>query len=158
MVRFLDAKHHHIDRNKLFSRFLKWYPMLPPTNQRQSPIRDLKDYKGLDNMIPVIAKMIMNSQRSKISYHKSKHWIIANTTIDTLKLNLYIKKLVQPLYHHFRRIHCNLKSRLNVNRERTIALLFYNASLILLTKYTLNTKGNITLLIKSSFANLSFVA
>ena len=47
--------------------------MLPPTNQRQSPIRDLKDYKGLDNMIPVIAKMDMNSKRSKISYHKSKH-------------------------------------------------------------------------------------
>ena len=65
--------------------------MLPPTNQRQSPIRDLKDYKGLDNMIPVIAKMVMNSKRSQISYHKSKHWIIANTTINTLKLNLYIK-------------------------------------------------------------------
>ena len=35
---------------------------------------------------------------------------------------------------------------------------FYDASLILLTKHTLDTKGNITLLIKSSFANLSFVA
>ena len=69
MVGFLDAKHHHIDRNKLFSRFLKWYPMLPPTNQRQSPIRDLKDYKGLDNMIPVIAKMVMVLKGSKISYH-----------------------------------------------------------------------------------------
>ena len=102
--------------------------------------------------------MVMNSKRSKISYHKSKHWIIANTTIDTLKLNLYIKKLVQTIYHHFRRIHCNLKSRLNVNRERAIALFFYDASLILLTKHTLDTKGNITLLIKSSFANLSFVA
>ena len=47
--------------------------MLPPTNQRQSPIRDLKDYKGLDNMIPVIAKMDMNLKRSKINYHKSEH-------------------------------------------------------------------------------------
>ena len=124
MVGFLDAKHHHIDRNKLFSHFLKWYPMLPPTNQRQSPIRDLKDYKGLDNTIPVIAKMVMNSKRSKISYHKSKHWIITNTTIDTITLNLYINSLVQTIYHHFRRIHCNLKSRLNVNRERAIALFF----------------------------------
>ena len=42
--------------------------MLPPTNQRQHPIRDLTDHKDLDNMIPVIAKMVM-SKGSKISYH-----------------------------------------------------------------------------------------
>ena len=34
----------------------------------QHPIRDLTDHKDLDNMIPVIAKMVM-SKGSKISYH-----------------------------------------------------------------------------------------
>ena len=56
--------------------------MLPPTNQRQHPIRDLTDHKDLDNMIPVIAKMVMVLKGSKISYHKSKR--------STLRLNLYI--------------------------------------------------------------------
>ena len=69
MAGFLDAKHHHIHGNKLFSRFLKRYPMLPPTDRQQPPIIYLKDYKDLNNNIPAIDKLVIVSKGNEISYH-----------------------------------------------------------------------------------------